>query len=44
MREIDDVHHAPDQRETRGKQRIDRAEQQPADDDLNENRRHAAGL
>ena len=42
MREVDDVHHAPDQREAGREQRIDRAQQQPADDDLDKNRRHGA--
>jgi hypothetical protein len=34
MREIDDVHHAPHQREARRKQRIDGAEQKAACDHL----------
>jgi hypothetical protein len=40
MREVDDVHHAPDQREARGEQRVHRAQQQSADDHLNDNERH----
>src|SRR3954470_22489919 len=42
MREIDEVHHPPDQRQPGGEQRIDRPEQQTADDDLDEE--HEAGL
>src|SRR6185437_45709 len=36
MCEVDEVHHPPDQRESGGEQRIDLAQQQPADDDLKE--------
>ena len=41
MGEVDDVHHAPDQGEAGREQRVDGAEQQPADDHLNENGGHA---
>ena len=44
MGEIDDVHHAPDQREAGREQRVDRAEQQAADDHLNEDGGHVSGL
>ena len=40
MREVDDVHHAPDQRQARGKQRVDGAQQKAADDHLDENKGH----
>ena len=39
MGEIDEIHHAPDQRQARGKQRIDGAEQKPTDDDLHDHHR-----
>jgi hypothetical protein len=42
MGEIDDVHHAPDQRQSGGEQRVDSPKQQPADDYLDENKGHAA--
>ena len=32
--EIDEIHHSPDQRETRGEQRVDGPQQQTTDDDL----------
>src|SRR6185437_16564208 len=34
MREVDEVHHAPDQREPRREEGIDRADEQPVGDDL----------
>jgi hypothetical protein len=42
MREVDDVHHAPDQREARGEQRVDGAQQKTADNHLNEDKGHGA--
>jgi hypothetical protein len=36
--EVDDVHHAPDQREARREQGVDGADEQAADDDLQEDR------
>ena len=44
VREVDDVHHAPDQGEAGREQGIDRAEQQPAHDHLDQRDRHAARL
>jgi hypothetical protein len=43
MAEIDHVHHTPDQREPRREQRVNRADEKPADDDLNESEGHFNG-
>ena len=42
MGEVDDVHHAPDQRQPGGEQGVDGADQQAADDDLEEDGGHGA--
>jgi len=34
--EVHDVHHAPDERQPRGEQRVDRAEEEPSDDHLDD--------
>ena len=40
MGKIDDVHHAPDQRQARGEQCIDGTEEESADDHLHQKERH----
>jgi len=42
MGEVDDVHHAPDQRQARGEQRVDGTEEEGGDDHLYQKEKHLA--